>query len=318
MDEKREKCECPGGVREFPAETLCPSCGKFVGAYEKCPYCGTGLTKRMSIRFFKRCALVLAFGGLFLLWFTATKMQPPHIHVSDINARYNNAVVELQGKVTGAPRMKGKDDVSFMLDDGTGEIKVQSFRGREEMRRLGNLPYAGDQVTVVGAVQTTDRYGTSLMINIPSKVKVSASPVEKVRIGEITLEDKNKLVEITAEIVSSRENRGNVFLVVGDRTGTIDMPLWKSDLGRVKDRASVTAVGRELKIVGNVGEYRGKPQIQIRDIDRLEALAGDTIPTNEIAGREEAQAKEREVFEKMSPNMKATEEESAEQPSTTY
>ena len=99
MQEKTQPTICPDPQKALLDEVLCPGCGKFVGAYEKCPYCGTEMKKRISIIFFKRAALVIAFGGLALLWFTAVKMKPPLIHVSDINARYNNAVVEIKGMV---------------------------------------------------------------------------------------------------------------------------------------------------------------------------------------------------------------------------
>jgi len=105
MQEQKQPNVCPDPQKALLDEVLCPGCGKFVGAYEKCPYCGTEMKKRMSIIFFKRAALVLAFGGLALLWFTATKMQPPLIRIGDVDekdpnsARYNNAVVEVRGTV---------------------------------------------------------------------------------------------------------------------------------------------------------------------------------------------------------------------------
>jgi len=269
-------------IRDFPPETLCPSCGKFVGAYEKCPYCGTGLKKRMSIIFFKRAALVLALGGLFLLWLTATKIKPQLIHVGDINPRMNNAVVEVKGKVVQTWMRAGKDDVAFTIDDGTGEIKAQAFRGRAKMQEMGNIPHAGDEASAIGSIQLTERYGTSLMINVPSKVKVVPAKSEKVTIDKVVLANKGQLVEVTGEVVSARPAGGNIILTIGDTTGVVEVPLFKQDIQRVKDITAYTTVGKEIRVIGAIDEFKGKPQIKVRDIEEIEVLKEDTIPTDKI------------------------------------
>jgi tRNA(Ile2) C34 agmatinyltransferase TiaS len=285
MEEKRYVGGGSEAIREFPEGTLCPSCGKFVGAYEKCPYCGTELKKRMSIIFFKRAALVLAIGGLALLWFTATMIKIPVVRIGNINARMNNAVVEVQGKVMKVS-MTGRDGVAFDVDDGSEQVRAQAFRGLSKMRALGNVPQVGDEVSVVGSIQITEKYGTSLMINIPSRVKVTPAKVERIPIGGVTLENQKKLVEVVGEIVSVRQSGGNIFLSIGDTTGVTDVPLFKSDLERVKDREAISTIGKELRVVGTIDEYRGKPQIKIRDVEKIEILKDDTIPTEKIPGYE--------------------------------
>lgn len=285
MEEKRQVGCGTETIREFPEGTLCPSCGKFVGAYEKCPYCGTELKKRMSIIFFKRAALVLAIGGLALLWFTATMIKIPIVRIGNINALMNNAVVEVRGKIVKVS-MTGRDGVAFDVDDGSEQVRAQAFRGLSKMRALGNVPQVGDEVSVVGSIQVTEKYGTSLMINIPSRVKVTPARVERIPIGGVTLENQKKLVEVVGEIVSARQSGGNIFLSIGDTTGVTDVPLFKSDLERVKDREAISTIGKELRVVGTIDEYRGKPQIRIRDVEKIEVLKNDTIPTEKIPGYE--------------------------------
>jgi DNA/RNA endonuclease YhcR with UshA esterase domain len=306
MQEKTQPNVCPDPQKAMLDEVLCPGCGKFVGAYEKCPYCGTEMKKRISIIFFKRAALVLAFGGLALLWFTAVKMKPPLIHVSDINARYNNAVVEIKGTVESV-KAKGKDQIEFEVDDGTGSIKAQAFRGRAELKKLGQTPHAGDQVSVIGSVQLTEKFGTSLMINIPEKVKVTPAKCEKVTIDKVTLESKGKLVQVTGEIVTVDKKDIGTFLTIGDTTGMVEVPLFKRDIEWVKDKDRFTTVGKEITVIGTIGEFSGKPQIKVRDVEEILTLPGDTIPSKKIPGYEEAQRKAKELESKMSPNMKAAE-----------
>jgi len=306
MQEKTQPNVCPDPQKALLNEVMCPWCVKFVVAYEKCPYCGTEMKKLISIIFFKRAALVIAFGGLALLWFTAVKMKPPLIHVADINARYNNAVVEIKGTVESV-RTKGKDQIEFDVDDGTGSIKAQAFRGRAEMKKLGHVPRAGDQVSVIGSVQLTEKYGTSLMINIPSKVKVTPAKWEKVTVDKVTLENKDKLVQVTGEIVIARKNGDDIFLTIGDTTGMIEVPLFGREIKWVKDKERFSTVGKEITVIGTVDEYKGKAQINVRDVEEIVTLPGDTIPSNSIPGYEEAQRKAKELESKMSPNMKNAE-----------
>lgn len=286
MEDKTKNAYAPpSNVREFPAETLCPSCGKFVGAYERCPYCGTALQKRMSIIFFKRAALVLAIGGLALLWFTATKIKIPVVRIADINARMNNAVVEVKGKVTRVSVM-GRDGIGFSVDDGSDEVRAQAFRGLGKMRELGNVPQVGDQVSVVGSIQVTEKFGTSIMINIPSRVKVTPAATEKAAIDKVTIENKGKAVEVTGEVIAVKRIKGTTILVIGDLTGTTDVPLFKSDVDRIKDVEKITTVGSEIRLSGRVDEYRGRPQVKVRDVEKIEVLKGDTIPADKIPGYE--------------------------------
>ncbi|MCX6353996.1 MAG: OB-fold nucleic acid binding domain-containing protein [Candidatus Aureabacteria bacterium] len=290
MDEKKSAGSIADTVRDFPPETLCPSCGKFVGAYEKCPYCGTELKKRMSIIFFKRAALVLAIGGLGLLWFTATRMRPPLVRISDINARMNNAVVEVRGKVVGVSMM-GKDGIGITVDDGSGDVRAQAFRGKAKMLELGNIPQVGDEVSLVGSIQMTDRYGTSLMLNLPSRVRVIPSIPEKVMIDQVTIANKNKVVEVVGEIIAVRKAKDTTILLIGDTTGTTDVPLFKGDLARVKDADTLIRIGNEIRISGYVDEFKGKPQVKVRNVEKIEVLSEDTIPTNKIPGYEKSKEK---------------------------
>jgi RecJ-like exonuclease len=228
---------------------------------------------------------VLALGGLALLWFTATHIKIPVVRISDINARMNNAVVEVKGKVTKVST-SGRDGIFFTVDDGSGEVRASAFRGLEKMRETGNVPVVGDEVSVVGNVQVTERYGTSLMINIPTRVKVTPKALEEITIDKVTLANKGKAVEVVGEIVAIKRFKTTTILVIGDATGTTDSPIFGNEIGRIKDVDKVIRVGNEIKLKGSVDEYRGRPQIKARDVAEIEVLKKDTIPTKDIPGYE--------------------------------
>ncbi len=69
-----------------PAMTHCPSCGRYVGPHEACPYCGAPLTGRTSIRGVKIVAILLATVGLAALWFAATRAEVPLIQIGQAGA----------------------------------------------------------------------------------------------------------------------------------------------------------------------------------------------------------------------------------------
>lgn len=316
MHENKQPNVCPDPQKALLDEVLCPGCGKFVGAYEKCPYCGTEMKKRISIIFFKRAALVLAFGGLALLWFTATRMQPQLIRIADINPRWNNAVVQIKGTVQNM-RAKGKD-ISFFVNDGSEEIKVQAFRQLPALQKLGNVPHNGDQIDLVGQVQVTEQYGPGIMINVPSRVHVIPMKVEKVTLDKVTLENKGKLVQVTGEIVVADTKDIGTFLTIGDATGMAEVPLFSRDIGWMKDKERFTTVGKEITVIGTIDEYKGKPQIRVRDPKEIVTLTEDTIPAQKIPGYEEAVQKAKDIQKKMSPNMKAAEENAEQQGIASY
>ena len=158
--------------------------------------------------------------------------------------------------------------------------------------------FGGRAVAVVGSIQLTDKYGTSLMINIPEKVKVTPAKAEKVLLERITLDRKGALVEATGEIVIARRSGDDIFLTIGDATGLVEVPLFGRTIRYAKNKERFSTVGREITVIGTIGEYRGRPQITIRDVEEIVTLAEDTIPTDKIPGREEAVKKAAELESK--------------------
>ena len=62
----------------------CPSCGRYVGPHEACPYCGARLAGRTPIRAVKIAAILLATVGLAILWFAATRAEVPLIQIGQM------------------------------------------------------------------------------------------------------------------------------------------------------------------------------------------------------------------------------------------
>ncbi len=128
---------------ERKEEVICPSCGRFVGIHEKCPYCGAAVKKRMTVRFFRYGAVVVAVVGLILLYFAVRVIEIPTIKVKDITETMNWAYVRIcgtltqdakcytvgekktvKGTITNVRTFSGGKGRTFTISDGTGTIDV--------------------------------------------------------------------------------------------------------------------------------------------------------------------------------------------------
>jgi len=268
----------PGpATRDFPEETLCPSCGKFVGAYPRCPYCGCEHKLRMSIRFFRFFALAVSIGGLLLIWIAARGVKAPLVKVKDIGPMNSFAYVRVEGENT---RTSAYDDggISFAVDDGTGTMRVQAYADvGKALTAMGLVPGPGDRVSVEGTIQfTEDR--VKLLVNVPEKVKVTrgepaASKAVAMEIGDVTPAAKGREIVIVGKITGlSSVGKGTKFEIT-DPTGTIDVVIWDSTRDRVVAPGLEPTEGQFLKVRGHVGEYQGKLQVVPKASGRVEETA---------------------------------------------
>ena len=189
------------GLREFPEETLCPSCGRFVGAYEKCPYCGAELKKRMSLILWKRIAVFGTLLGLGIIWFAATRMNPTEIQIGEIGETYNNAQVTIQGVVISRRLDEDKGSISLVIADKSGSIQARSFSALPKFKELGNIPEVGDLISTVGTIGVDAVYGTSLSLGLPHRLKILESPEpEEVKLSKIKRSSVNSKVIVTGMV----------------------------------------------------------------------------------------------------------------------
>ena len=109
--------------------THCPSCGRYIGPHEACPYCGARLAGRTSIRAVKIAAVALATVGLAILWFAAIRAEVPLIQIGQAGATMNMAYVRIKGRCTRAPTYNPESEtLSFWIEDDTGEMYVSAYR----------------------------------------------------------------------------------------------------------------------------------------------------------------------------------------------
>jgi DNA/RNA endonuclease YhcR with UshA esterase domain len=240
----------------------CPSCGRYVGPYEACPYCGARLTGRTPIRAVKIAALALATAGLAVLWFAATHAEVPRVMIGQAGATMNLAYVRLQGRCTRAPSYDPESGyLCFWLEDDTGEIYVSAYRA--ETRQIieeNRVPALGDLVEVAGTLRIREEF-LSLTINAPEQLEITrAEPADR-DIGTILPADLYLRVRVRGQVRSIYEPyQGLTLITVRDETGSIPVAVSK-DLVALSGATLTLSTGQPIEIVAAVSLYGDTPQL---------------------------------------------------------
>jgi len=247
---------------EYPPETLCQSCGKFVGAYARCPYCGATHHRRLSIRFIRIFALVVGIGGVFLIWLAARGIKAPVMRIEEIGPTNSFAYIRIEGNTTNT-RIYDDGGVSFTVDDGTGTIGVRAYREvGKGLQSSGRVPSPGDLVAAEGTINLR---GDSIQMIVNSSEKVWVERVIPEAVPIINLDDSylEQKVMIEGRIVATRTFNKGSSVTVTDGTGSIDIVIWDTNRKALGEKEKLLTEGRTVRIQGKVGKYRDQPQIEL-------------------------------------------------------
>ncbi|MCX8068152.1 MAG: hypothetical protein RMK65_08745 [Anaerolineae bacterium] len=252
----------------------CPSCGRFVGPYDSCPYCGARLNPRLPLRIVKIAALLMAAIGLLALWFFAIHRPLPRFSIGEISATMNFAYGEIAGTVVGGPNYNPDSrTLSFVVDDGTGRMRVWAFRDTvEALRESGLVPALGDQVIVAGTVRVQEE-DVSLTLNTPRHLQIFRPEAEERDIGSITPDDALRRVRVRGRVQEVREPYpGLTLIALRDATGRMDVALY-GDVQWLTGEWVPPIPGDSVEVEGAISLYRGNPQLvpsSVHDIRLLE------------------------------------------------
>lgn len=155
----------------------CPSCGRFIGASDNCPYCGSDSARKSSFKVLRRLAIALAITGLVFLYMAAGGRKIPLVKIEDINPMMNFAYVRIEGEVDRDPYVARKngmvDYVSFSVGDGTGFIRVAAYRDvAEELAEQGLIPEPVCRVKAAGNLSVDADRRPKLILRSAGRLKV--------------------------------------------------------------------------------------------------------------------------------------------------
>ncbi len=255
--------------------THCPSCGRYVGPHEACPYCGARLAGRTSIRAVKIAAVALATVGLAILWFAATRAEVPLIQIGQAGATMNMAYVRVAGRCPRAPTYDPEGDyLSFWIEDDTGEMYVSAYRAEtRQIIEQERVPALGDLVEVAGTLRVREDF-LSLTINVPEQLRITrAEPVDR-DIGTIAPEDQYLRVRVRGQVREIYEPyQGLTLITIRDATGSIPVVV-SEDLIALSPVSPTLPVGQPVEVVATVSLYGDTPQL-------VPASVADVVPLSQ-------------------------------------
>ncbi|MGB9561767.1 MAG: OB-fold nucleic acid binding domain-containing protein, partial [bacterium] len=245
-------------------EGYCQSCGRYIGAYKICPYCGARIDERLSVKVLKIFSLAFTFVGVIAVYFVAKSAELKKVPVSDIKEEMNYAVVCVEGIVTRAPSYNPEaQSIIFYIEDTTGSIRLTAYRNDvDALRSAGKVPRLGDKVEACGTVRVVEG-NPSIIINIPERLVITPPPAPEItRIEDITDTLLNKPVKIRAKILSIKQTAGPINVLLGslESNAKISMPIFKNQFTPPELNE-----GDTVEVTGVVSKYKEQLQIQARD-----------------------------------------------------
>lgn len=260
----------------------CPSCGRYVGPYEGCPYCGARTTGRISIRAVKGAAVLLSTAGLALLWLVATRARVPTVPIGQIEAGMNLAYVRVAGRCTRVPSFDPHTSyLSFWISDSTGELRVVSYRAETEaLIAQGLAPALGDWISVAGTLRIRDDF-PSLTVNAADEMEVVRIEAEPCAISAIAPERAYERVQIQGQIRQlAQPYPGLTLITLRDGTGAVDIAL-SQDVVALSSVTPTLQVGQVVQVAAVVSDYRGRVQLVPASASDIVFLDSDLPPLAE-------------------------------------
>lgn len=254
----------------------CLSCGRYVGPYEACPYCGARMTGRMSLRRIKLAVVLLATLGLIILWCVATRAEIPLVSVQQVDAGMNLAYVRLVGRCTRPPSYDpGTGYLSFWISDETGELHVAAYRAESRILiEQQRLPALGDHIAVAGTLRL-DSDRQTLIVNVPEQLAISRAQPMECTIGTIRLDDEYQLVRVRGQVRAVRKpHPGLTLITVRDLTGAADVAV-SYDLTILSGVTPTVGVGQPVEVVASVSRYGDAVQLVPASVADIVALDHD-------------------------------------------
>jgi hypothetical protein len=162
------------------AGAVCPSCERFIGPADVCPYCAADSARPPALRRLQYAAILLGVAGLAFLYLASARRELPAIRVADITPLMNFAYVRVCGRIERdayLAQSRGKAEyVSFVLNDGSGPLRIAAYgRVAQDLVEGDRVPARGAVVEVAGTLNVSAEGRPVLRVQSVRQVRIAAS-----------------------------------------------------------------------------------------------------------------------------------------------
>lgn len=255
------------------AGSTCPSCGRFVGPLEKCPFCGANVQKRLPLKYLQLACLVLAVLGVAILVYAVSGAPTPTAKIGNIDPTMNYGYVHLEGTVTRGPTYDSDNQtLKFDITDDTGELQATTFRDvTTQLIAQHKIPATGDKIAVDGTLRVRDDL-TALTVASANKLQLLPPSVSDVSLHQIGHNEEYHFVRVRGDVREIRQPyQGLTLVTLGDGAGELDVALY-DDITKLYAAPPTFELGDTLQVQGVVTFYQDAPQLVIRQPDDLTKL----------------------------------------------
>ena len=288
-------------------DSFCPSCGRYVGSYDVCPYCGARVRTRVSLKALAIIALVISFAGIIALYYAAKHSEPPLVYVEDITGEMNYARVKMRGYAytsTIYDDVQGKLYFRFVDEKWSynEEFKTYSIMvfvyapTARELIEQGKAPVSGDKVEIIGTLKVRDFI--SIIINEPDDLIIKRDKPKEMSFNDIkelwdSLEPKDSLPRIRehipVKITCWVTYYGDYGTYISGEVKDYSYPGFEIQLyipGVAMKGMPDFFLGDKIEIIGNLWEYRGDIEIipwngtSIKIVEKLKVTSVNDLYNN--------------------------------------
>lgn len=277
----------PAGREE---EVICPKCRRYVGTFERCPYCHARVPKRLAFRLLKWGGLTVAVLGILFLYVdlhsaNIVVKNPKMVALSDITETMNMAQVYIQGEATF---VKYYEDTKFLgmfvSDNARNSIFIRAYDAETkrligmEKQRLAEgssepkFPAVGDIVTIRGQLRVRPDF-KMMILQYAEGLEIDRPAATRVTIAQMVSNPENfgeyQRLEVEGKIISSTD-RGwatmlTLYEVASESSTTLIVPKTLTYFGRELE----AKVGDTIRVKGAFQLYFTEPQLWLASWDDL-------------------------------------------------
>jgi DNA/RNA endonuclease YhcR with UshA esterase domain len=283
------------------SEMNCPSCGRFVGAITKCPYCGTKVEKRMSLVAIRWAAVLLSTIGLFLLFLMAKHREVPVVMLGNIQPTMNFGQIRVMGEVASDARpFRSGMGMSFNVSDGTGKIIVfVSKKQMDDMIARNLVPKAGDQVNFVGGLNISDEESSLRLLSV-KEFQLTRAAAASVRLADINNSLVGSAISIAGKVLEltppPADSKRPYALKLADDSGEQIINFWQTEYDQLQNPDALP--GAYIRARVSIAAYQDKLQLKLASGADLEILDGPPAATEK---RKSAAEKAAAAYHKQAP-----------------